>query len=40
MQVKILGCSGAIAQHARTTAFLIDERMLIGWDQDDAGTSG
>lgn len=33
MQVKILGCSGAIAQHARTTAFLIDERMLI-----DAGT--
>ncbi len=33
MQVKILGCSGAIAQHARTTSFLIDEHILI-----DAGT--
>ncbi|NIC41584.1 MBL fold metallo-hydrolase [Aquabacterium sp. A08] len=33
MQVQILGCSGAIAQHARTTAFLIDDRILV-----DAGT--
>jgi ribonuclease BN (tRNA processing enzyme) len=33
MQIKILGCSGAIAQHARTTSFLVDERILI-----DAGT--
>ncbi|WP_101047516.1 MBL fold metallo-hydrolase [Macromonas nakdongensis] len=33
MQIKILGCSGAIAQHARTTSFLVDERILV-----DAGT--
>ncbi|MCD8515551.1 MAG: 3',5'-cyclic-nucleotide phosphodiesterase, partial [Burkholderiaceae bacterium] len=33
MQVRILGCSGAIAQQARTTSFLIDEHILI-----DAGT--
>ncbi len=33
MQIKVLGCSGAIAQHARTTSFLVDERILI-----DAGT--
>jgi ribonuclease BN (tRNA processing enzyme) len=33
MRVQILGCSGAIAQHARTTSFLIDEHILI-----DAGT--
>jgi len=33
MQVRILGCSGAIAQHARTTSFLLDEHILI-----DAGT--
>lgn len=33
MQIKILGCSGAIAQHARTTSFLLDEHILI-----DAGT--
>jgi glyoxylase-like metal-dependent hydrolase (beta-lactamase superfamily II) len=33
MQVRILGCSGAIAQHARTTSFLIDRQLLI-----DAGT--
>jgi len=33
MQIKVLGCSGAIAQHARTTSFLADARILI-----DAGT--
>lgn len=33
MQIKILGCSGAIAQHARTTSFLLDEHILV-----DAGT--
>lgn len=33
MRVQILGCSGAIAQRARTTAFLIDEHILV-----DAGT--
>lgn len=33
MRVHILGCSGAIAQHVRTTSFLIDEHILI-----DAGT--
>ncbi len=33
MQVRILGCSGAIAQQARTTSFLLDEHILI-----DAGT--
>lgn len=33
MQIKILGCSGAIAQHARTTSFLLDDRILV-----DAGT--
>jgi len=33
MQIKVLGCSGAIAQHARTTSFLLDERLLV-----DAGT--
>lgn len=33
MQVRVLGCSGAIAQHARTTSFLIDQHILI-----DAGT--
>ena len=33
MQVQILGCSGAIAQHDRTTSFLLDQHILI-----DAGT--
>ena len=33
MQVQVLGCSGAIAQQARTTSFLIDGRILV-----DAGT--
>lgn len=33
MQVRVLGCSGAIAQGCRTTSFLIDGRVLI-----DAGT--
>lgn len=33
MKVRVLGCSGAIAKDCRTTAFLIDESILI-----DAGT--
>ncbi len=33
VKVRILGCSGAIAQHARTTSFLVADRVLI-----DAGT--
>ncbi len=33
MQVRILGCSGAIARGCRTTSFLLDERILV-----DAGT--
>ena len=33
MKVLVLGCSGAIAQACRTTAFLIDSDMLV-----DAGT--
>ena len=33
MKVRVLGCSGAIAQGCRTTAFLIEGRVLI-----DAGT--
>ncbi|HEY9209729.1 MBL fold metallo-hydrolase [Acidovorax sp.] len=33
MKVRVLGCSGAIAQGCRTTSFLIDGRILI-----DAGT--
>jgi ribonuclease BN (tRNA processing enzyme) len=33
MRVRVLGCSGAIAQGCRTTAFLIDDDTLI-----DAGT--
>ena len=33
MKIQVLGCSGAIARHARTTAFLVDEALLI-----DAGT--
>ncbi|TDQ44360.1 MBL fold metallo-hydrolase [Tepidicella xavieri] len=33
MQVQVLGCSGAIAQQARTTSFLIDGHILV-----DAGT--
>lgn len=33
MHIRILGCSGAIARDARTTSFLLDDRLLI-----DAGT--
>ncbi len=33
MNIRVLGCSGAIAQGCRTTSFLIDGRILI-----DAGT--
>ncbi len=33
MKVRVLGCSGAIAQNCRTTSFLIDADLLI-----DAGT--
>jgi len=33
MSVRVLGCSGAIAAHSRTTSFLIGQRLLV-----DAGT--
>jgi len=33
MHVRVLGCSGAIAQHARTTSFLVNGQLLV-----DAGT--
>ena len=33
MKVRVLGCSGAIAQGCRTTSFLINHNILI-----DAGT--
>ena len=33
MSIRVLGCSGAIAAGCRTTAFLLDESILI-----DAGT--
>ena len=33
MKVRVLGCSGAIAQDCRTTSFLVDTDMLV-----DAGT--
>ena len=33
MKIQVLGCSGAIAQGCRTTAFLLDDDVLI-----DAGT--
>jgi len=33
MQIRVLGCSGAIAEGSRTTAFLIDDDVLV-----DAGT--
>ena len=33
MKVRVLGCSGAIARDCRTTAFLVDEHILV-----DAGT--
>lgn len=33
MKVRVLGCSGAIAQGCRTTSFLIDDDLLV-----DAGT--
>ena len=33
MQVRVLGCSGAIAKDCRTTSFLVDSDLLV-----DAGT--
>lgn len=33
MKIRVLGCSGAIGQHARTTSFLLDQHILL-----DAGT--
>jgi ribonuclease BN (tRNA processing enzyme) len=33
MQIRVLGCSGAIAKGCRTTSFLLDEDLLV-----DAGT--
>jgi len=33
MKIRVLGCSGAIAQCARTTSFLVDDDLLV-----DAGT--
>ena len=33
MQIRVLGCSGGIAAGCRTTAFLVDEDLLV-----DAGT--
>ncbi|RYF65884.1 MAG: MBL fold metallo-hydrolase, partial [Comamonadaceae bacterium] len=33
MQVRVLGCSGAIAKGCRTTSFLVDGDLLV-----DAGT--
>ena len=33
MQVRVLGCSGAIAKDCRTTSFLVDCDLLV-----DAGT--
>ncbi|XAH23285.1 3',5'-cyclic-nucleotide phosphodiesterase [Xylophilus sp. GW821-FHT01B05] len=33
MKIRVLGCSGAIARDCRTTAFLVDESLLV-----DAGT--
>src|SRR5690349_16979640 len=33
MKVRVLGCSGAVAQHCRTTSFLLDHDVLV-----DAGT--
>jgi ribonuclease BN (tRNA processing enzyme) len=33
MQIRVLGCSGAIAEGSRTTAFLVDDDVLV-----DAGT--
>ena len=33
MKIQVLGCSGAIARHARTTSFLVDGHVLL-----DAGT--
>lgn len=33
MQVRVLGCSGAIAKNCRTTSFLVDDDLLV-----DAGT--
>ena len=29
MRVRVLGCSGAIAQGCRTTSFLLDDNVLI-----------
>lgn len=33
LHIRVLGCSGAIARHCRTTSFLIDHNLLV-----DAGT--
>ena len=33
MKVRVLGCSGSIARGSRTTAFCLDDRILV-----DAGT--
>ena len=33
MKIRVLGCSGAIARDCRTTAFLVDDDVLV-----DAGT--
>jgi ribonuclease BN (tRNA processing enzyme) len=33
MKIRVLGCSGSIARHCRTTSFLLDDDVLI-----DAGT--
>ncbi len=33
MPVRVLGCSGAVAAHSRTTSFLVDDHLLV-----DAGT--
>ena len=33
MQIRILGCSGAIARGCHTTSFLLDDDLLV-----DAGT--
>ena len=30
MDIRVLGCSGAIAKGNRTTSFLIDGRILVG----------
>ena len=32
MQVRVLGCSGAIARDCRTTSFLVDDDLLVDAD--------